>query len=197
MRVRPFRLAFAMAALLVVGACENKPPVQKLPEISFADKAPIKLDVAQLEIDSEYRSPARLPNYEHLMPVSPEAATIRWAKDRLKPLGRTGFARVVIKDARVIQTQLKTDTGLTGMFKEEQGERYEGTLDVAIQILDQRHLPVADIVTRATRSRTVPKDVTVNERDRILYEITESLIKDVDAQADGLIRSYFARWIMQ
>jgi hypothetical protein len=193
---RTLRLALALVAMTAVAACENKPPVQRLPEISFADKRPIMLDVGQLEIISEYHSPARAPNVEHIMPVSPEAAAVRWAKDRLKPMGRSGFARVVIKDAAVVQQKLQTDKGFTGLFKEEQAERYDGSLDVAVQILDERHMPVADIVARATRSRTLPEGITINERDRALYEISEAMIKDIDGQMDGLIKSYLARWVM-
>lgn len=196
MIARPVRLVMALAALFAVAACESKPPMQKLPPISFADKKPINLDVGQLEIVSEYQSPGRPPNYEHLMPESPQTAVTQWAKDRLKPMGRSGYAKVIIKDASVIRTPLKTDKGFTGLFKEEQAERYDGTLDVTVQILDERHMPQADVVAHASVSRTIPEGVTMNERDRILYDITSDLAHKMDAQMDGLIRSYLARWVL-
>lgn len=198
MFVRSSRLALALVAALGLAACETKPPVQRLPEISFADKRPINLNVAELEIVPEYQTPGRRPNVEHMMPVSPENATIRWVKDRLRPMGPagSGSARVVIKDARVVEVPLKTDKGFAGLFKEEQAERYDGALDVAIEIKDARGLTIADVVARATRTKTVPEGVSLNERDRILYEITESLIRDIDAQMDGLVRTYLAKWVM-
>lgn len=191
---RRSRVVMALACVLALAACENKPPVQRLPEISFADKVPFRLDVGQLEIVPEYVSPGKRPNIEHLMPVSPEAATVRWAQDRLKPIGRSGYARVIIRDAKVVEVPLKVDKSFSGMFKDEQSERYDGSLDVAVQILDERHMPVADVVARATRTKTVPEGATMNERDRVLYEISESMIRDVDAQMDGLIRTYLNRW---
>jgi|AGTN01.2.fsa_nt_gi hypothetical protein len=197
MLFRPSCAALAVAAALALSACESKPPVQRLPDITFADKRPIHLDVGQLEIVPEYVSSATRPNVEQTMPVSPENATVRWAQDRLKPMGRSGYARVVIKDASVVEVPLAVDRGLSGMFKDQQSARYDGTLDVAIQILDERHLPVADVVARATRTRTVAEGATLNERDRVLYEISESLIRDVDSQMEGLIRSYLSRWILQ
>jgi len=197
MFVRASRLMVALAALITLAACETKPPVARLAEISFAGKRPIQLDVGQLEIVPEYQSPAKRPHVEHLMPVSPEAATVRWAQERLRPVGRTGSARVVIKDARVVEVSLKTDKSFTGMFKEEQAERYDAVLDVAIQILDERHMPVADVLARATRSRTVPEGVSLNERDRVLHDVTESLVRDIDSQMDGLIRSYLGRWVAE
>jgi hypothetical protein len=195
MFARTARVMAVVIAAFALPACQNKPPVQKLPEISFANQRPISLDVAQLEIVPEYVSPGRSPNVEHLMPVSPEGAAVRWAQDRLRPVGTTGSAQVVIKDAKVVETALKTDKGVTGVFKKEQEARYDGSLDVQIRILDERHMPVADVVARATRSRTVPEGITINERDRVFYEISEALAKDIDSQLSQLIPTYLARWL--
>ncbi len=192
------RLGLGFLALLVVASCSTKPAVQRLPELTFTDHKPIYLDVGQLEIVSQYQPPGKAPNYEHLMPISPEAAAIRWAKDRLRPVGRSGFARVVIKDAPVIKTDLKTDTSVKGMFKDEQSERYDGSLEVMVEILDARHMSIGtDVTARATRTRSLAEDVTVNEREKALYEVTESMARDIDTQLDGLIRTYMAKWVVQ
>lgn len=193
---RTFRLAVVMLAALAASACEStRPPVQRLPEISFAGSRPIMLDVGRLEIVPEYQMPGKSPNIEHLMPVSPEGATVRWAQDRLRPVGTQGTARVVIRDARVVEVPLRTDKGFTGLFKHEQAERYDASLDVVVEIRDARQMLIADAAARATRSRTVPEGITINERDRALYEISESLIKDIDQQMDQLIKTYLARWL--
>lgn len=196
MNARHFRLVVAVAAALVVGACQNaKPPMQKLPEISFANLRPFQLDVGQLEIVSEFVTPGRSPHVEHLMPVSPEGAAQRWAQDRLKPVGRVGSARVVIKDAKVVEVPLAIDKGLTGAFKKEQEIRYDAALSVAVQILDARGMVQGETVAQATRSRTVAEGITLNERDRVLYDISESLVKDIDQQMAQLIQSYLGRWV--
>lgn len=189
------RLMLALAGALALAACEAQPVVQKAPELSFADKRPFRLDVGQLEIVPEYVSSGRKPNIEHLMALSPEGATVRWAQDRLRPIGRSGFARVLIKDAKVVEVPLATEKGFTGMFKEQQAERYEASLDVAIQILDERHFPIADVVARAARTQTVSEGATLNERDRVLYQLSEALIRDIDGQMESLIRTYLARWV--
>ena len=187
---------FGVLCVLAVAACTQGTAPKPAPVLSFADKAAIQLDVAQLEIRPEYVSPGRSPNIEHIMPLSPEAGVVRWAQDRLKPMGRTGYARVVIQDAKVVEVPLPVEDGFKGMFKKQQSERYDGSLDVAVQILDERHFPIADVVARATRSRSVPEGISLNERDQVLFEITESLVRDVDSQIDGLIRSYLSRWVM-
>lgn len=196
MIARHFRLVAAVVAALTASACQNtKPPMQKLPEISFASLRPFQLDVGQLEIVSEFVSPGRSPHIEHLMPVSPEGAIQRWAQDRLKPMGKTGSARVVIKDARVVEVTLATDKGLTGAFKKEQEVRYDAALNVAVQILDPRGMVLGETMAQATRSRTVAEGITLNERDRVLYDISETLAKDIDQQMAQLIQNYLGRWV--
>jgi hypothetical protein len=194
---RSFRLAMVVAALVALAACQSRPPIQRLPPISFANEQPIALNVGQLEIKSEFQATGQLPHYEHLMPVSPEASAIQWAKDRLKPMGRSGYALVIIRNASVIRTPLQVDTGVTGLFKNQQSERYDGSLDVTVQILDERHLPVAEVTAHATQSQTIAEDANVNERDRALYGVTEHMIRDIDSQMNGLIGSYFSRWVIQ
>lgn len=196
MSFRLSRLMLALAGALALAACESQPVVQKLPELSFADKRPFQLNVGQLEIVPEYQPTGRRPNVEHLMPLSPENATVRWAQDRLRPMGKSGFARVLIKDAKVVEVPLSTDKGFTGMFKDQQSERYDGSLDVAIQILDERHFPIADVVARATRTHTVAEGATLNERDKVMYELSEGLIRDIDTQMESLVRTYLSRWLM-
>ena len=129
------------------------------------------------------------------MPVSPEGAIQRWAQDRLKPVGRVGSARVVIKDAKVVEVPLAIDKGLAGAFKKEQELRYDAALSVALQILDARGMVQGETVAQATRSRTVAEGITLNERDRALYDISESLARDIDQQMAQLIQSYLGRWV--
>jgi hypothetical protein len=198
MIARHLRLMVIVATALVASACQNAaPPMQKLPDISFSHLRPFQIDVGQLEIVSEYASPGRAPNIEHLMQTAPAAAAQRWAQDRLKPMGRAGIARVVIKDGAVTETGLATDKGLSGAFKKEQELRYEGTLEVAVQILDARQMVIGETVARATRSRTLVEGATLNQRDQAQHEITEALAKDIDEQMTQLIRSYLGRWLIQ
>ncbi|OAN50208.1 hypothetical protein A6A04_02030 [Paramagnetospirillum marisnigri] len=195
--MKHFHLVVVVMAALAATACQTVPPMQKLPEISFTSQRPFQLNVGQLEIVSEYAAPGRSPNIEHLMPVSPEAAIQRWAQDRLRPMGKTGLARVVIRDAKVVEVPLAIDKGVSGSFKKEQEYRYDAALDVAVQILDARQMVIGEALANATRSRTVPEGLSINQRDRIWWEITDALSRDIDEQLTPLIRGYLNRWVIQ
>ncbi|MEO0035038.1 MAG: hypothetical protein RLZZ501_1061 [Pseudomonadota bacterium] len=199
--IRPLGVAAATLALaLSVTACQNSgPPAQTLPQISFADRAPLRLNVAQIEIVWEYQPPGQYPNVDQVMPVAPGSAIERWAQDRLRPIGRadSGTARVVIRDGSVVEVPLRVDRGFSGAFKTEQELRYDANLKVSIEIQDARHMTVADVTATAQRSRSVAEGLSVNQRDKVLYEITTDLSHEIDRQLDQLIRDYFGRWLVR
>jgi hypothetical protein len=120
----------------------------------------------------------------------------KWAQDRLRPLGREGSARLIVRDAKVVETRLKTDSGVTGMFKDQQAERYDASLDVVFQILDERQFMIAEAQAQATRTRGVLEGISVNERERIWYELVQQLTEEVGAQLENSMRTFMARWLM-
>jgi hypothetical protein len=194
--MKPLRLLAAAVALLALAGCQQPPPQQRLPEMSFTSKPPIQLNIGRIEVVTQYQPPLRAPNIEHQMPVSPAAAMQRWAQDRLRPLGREGSARLIVRDAKVIETRMKTDSGVTGMFKDQQAERYDATLDVVFQILDERQFMIAEAQAQASRTRGVLEGISVNERERIWYEMVQQLTDEVGTQLENSIRTYMARWLM-
>jgi hypothetical protein len=193
---RPILAALLALPLLALGACETPPQTQILPQLTFANKTPLNLNVMRVDVVSEYQAPLKAPNVEHLFTTSPEAAMKVWARDRLNPVGRRNTAQVLVREASVVETTLKTDKGFTGMFKKEQSERYEAVLDVHVVIRDERGMPLAQATGRVTRSRTVAEDVTLNQREQIWFEIVEGLAKELDVILERNIRDYMPAYLM-
>lgn len=200
MLLRPIRLLAPIASLLIavfaVAGCQTPPPQQTLPDITFAHLPAIELDVGRLALVSEYQSPAVEPHVDHLMPISPAGAMQRWAQDRLKPMGSEGWARLIIKDAKVVEVPLTTDQSVTGLFKSQQEMRYDATLDVVVQLLDERQLPLAEVKAQVTRSRSVPEGITLNEREKVWHEMVDDMVQNMNAQLEPAMRNYMGRWIM-
>ena len=48
----------------------------------------------------------------------------------------------------------------------------------------------------ATRSITGPEDVTVRERDEVLYRLTEDTMRDLDLELERAIREAFAAYLV-
>jgi len=170
-------------------ACETPDPAITFPELTFAHKPRIALDVAKVEVIREYQMPFKTPNVEHLAPVAPGAAAERWAQDVLKPVGANGIVQFVITRAAITEKKLKTSSGLKSLISIEQSEEYEAALDVRVEIIkDNRRLATAR--TSITRTQTAREDTTPNQRSKLWYALVERLMLEFDGEMRKQAGSY-------
>ncbi len=180
-------------ALGLLAGCETTPPPSGFPQLSYAHLPPIKLDVAQVKIVSEYRSTGVAPNVEHLFPVKPQAAAERWSRERLKPIGRSGTARVTIRRASVVEVPLSRSTGVRAMLTTDQAERYDGVIEIAIAILDDTGRQSGAVVSRAQRSKSVPEDISLHDREMTWFRMVEAMMNDINASLESQIMKHLGR----
>ena len=196
------RAGLAAAALLglvltsMLAACETPPPKPRLHGLTFAHLPVLSLDVARVEVVSDYAPPMMAPNVEHLFPTPPETGLRRWAADRLKAGGKKGSARFVIHIAAVTEAALPVTKGLKGAFKKEQSERYEAMVEASLEILDARGFRKGFASARVTRSRTVREDATLNQREAVWFAMTEALLNDFDKEIERNIRQYLLGFLL-
>ena len=184
--------------LLLLAACATSPPSVKFADVTFSDRPRFLLDVAELQIVQEYSPPFRLPNVEHQVPLPPALAAERWARDRLVPVGAAGTVVVRVKNAGVVESSLRTTPGMRGVFTREQAAKYDAAVEVSVEVKPAGLNTASAIATaRADRGRTVPEDISPNELDRVLYELIEGLVRDLDVQLDANIRTYLGRFIRE
>lgn len=190
------RILVLFAAALGLAACQTTPVAPpKFPELTWQHLPPFNLSVARVEVVTEYQPPLKAPNVDHLFPLPPAKAMERWAHDRLHARGGTSIARVIIGNAGVVETDLKKDKGITGVFTSEQAERYDGRLDVTVEIRSDRGFREAFVHATARRTRTVPEDITLNGREKVWFQMTEAMMKDINSQLEQAIPQYFQRWL--
>jgi hypothetical protein len=186
---RGFLFAAWVGLVSLVG-CNTPPPQQKLPEITYAEMALIRLDVRAVEVIWSYAPPYKAPNVDHLFAVPPGRAAERWANDRLKPEGSQGLARFIIRNASVVQTRLKTTGGVSGLFKAEQSDRYDAVLEVELRLQDSSGLKDGVVSARATATQTVPENITLNDLEKTWFGMTESLMRELNKQLEANIRAH-------
>ncbi len=186
-------LALAVFLPLGLAACETPVQVQKLPDLTFAHLAPIMLDVARIEVVIKYRPPMKAPNVEHLFPTPPIKALKQWAKDRIKAVGVSGAARLVIIDASAIETRLRKKTGLAATFTKQQSQRYDLSVEVRLEVSKGKSSGYT--TARATRFSTVREDASINTRERLWFDLTEALVRDFDAAMEKNIRLHLGAWL--
>jgi len=188
-------LLLASAAL---AACSSPPPRPRFPELTYGHLGLFTFDVERIEIVSEYKASFGSPNVEHMFPTPPEQTLRRWAQDRLAATGKPGrYARFVIQDAKVTESQLPRTAGVRGAFTTDQTQRYDGTLSAVLEIREERANYRAGTASAwATRARTVPEGITINDREKVWFDLVESMMNDINAELDRQIRANLAQFVV-
>lgn len=188
-------LASFLAVVFLLTGCATEAQKPGFSQISFAHLQPISLNVARIEVENRYVSPATRPNVEHEFPVSPAAVASNWGRDRLRAVGQSGVARVVVRRASVVEVPLKRTTGVTGAFTRDQSERYDAIIDMMVELRDTDGNVRVTAESTAKRSRSVSENVSLIEREKIWFEMTETMMSDLNTALENQVRIHMKEWI--
>jgi hypothetical protein len=191
--IRSFTHAAIVGFVLVAGlvGCDTPATRPVFPDIRFTDLPRLRLDVAKIEVTDEFQPSFQAPNVEHLFPVPPQRAAENWVRDRLEAAGTTRQARIRIIDAGVKEVELPRTQGLTGTFTKDQAQRYDATIEMAIDILGDRGFVERTVSAKASRSQSVAEGITPNERDTVWYNMTKQLLADENIELEKQMRTNF------
>ena len=182
---RTFLLLTALAAL---AACDTPPMRQSFATLTFQDRPPLRLDVAQLEIVEAYKAPGVAPHVDHLFPQKPADVAAAWGRDVLRAVGQRGMATYTVTDASATQTALPRATGMSQMFKTEQSDRYDLHIEVKLEVGNPLLASTGYVTASANRSQTVAEDMTLNEREAVWFQMTESAMRELDEKLEAAIK---------
>jgi hypothetical protein len=166
--------------------------------MTFRHLQPIQLLVSDIKIESTAPHSTQPPNIAHLFPTPPETALRNWARDRLVSRGasmRGATATFTIVRAEATGRALGKDSGFTGLFKQELSDRYEGHVDAVLTIYDGSGQRRAHVEAKAEHAATVREDVTLVERQKIMYDLTEKMMADFNAEMERQIRNYLRDFV--
>ncbi len=186
--------AFGTAGLT---GCDTPAPRRRFPELTYGHLGKFRLDVARIDIVSEYKAPFAPPNIDHLLPVSPEQTMRRWATDRLQAIGTPGrTAQFIIQDAKVTDTALPRTQGIKGAFTTDQTDRYDASFQARLLVRSERGgLREGEASAWATRSRTIPEGITLNAREQTQFELVEATMNDLNAELDRQIYANLSQFL--
>ena len=177
-----------LPTLALLSACDMPPMRQSYATLTFQDRPPIRLDVAEVEVVRAYQAPGVAPHVDHLFPQKPVDVAANWGRDVLLAVGQHGQATYTIVDASATDTPLPRSSGLTQMFRTEQSDRYDLHIAVKLEVANPQ-LQAAGLATaEAFRSQTVAENMTLNQREAVWFQMTESAMRELDGKLEAAIR---------
>jgi hypothetical protein len=191
----PAAFAWLVVVIGLLGGCAGDYRTFDPPPLDFSDRQPLDLAVERVAIDSVYRPAGAAPYVDHMLPLTPEAATRALLEQRLRAVGGTDRLQAVILDASVREEALETASGMRGYLTTEPAARLEGRLKVRVDRLDPAGMVVRSISTAVVRTRAIPEGVAYAERQRIAYELVRELVDDLDAGLTANVRESYAELV--
>ncbi len=179
---------------LLLAACASQ-PAPKFPELTYTHLAPINLGVADIQIINNAGPATDANRVDNRMPVSPSTALSAWARDRLKANGVSGTAFFTIEEASVVEVPLPRTSGITGAFTKDQAQRYDLKVRATLRLEGVPRVTQAFADSLVSRSQTVTEDVSLNERNQILFDLTETAMKDFDPAMEASIRQHLGAFV--
>ena len=190
MSLKPL-IAAALAVLALV-ACRSESPVE-FPPLSFVRYQPIHMDVSNIEIVEEYKSPQREPHVEHLMPYSPAEAVRLWVKDRLRAVGMEKTLQVIIREGSVVSVPIRKDTAVGDLVTLNRDKRYDAKLEVELRVYGtQSAISESNVSVSATRSITIPEKASANRREAMMRQMITDLMETVNAELEKNMHLYMS-----
>jgi hypothetical protein len=191
-----FRRLFTAAPvlLLALSACNTPPDRQEFPEITFEHLAPFKLDVARVNIVQAYQ-PDPAHDIDGQFPEAPAKVAAQWAQDRLQAAGSEGEAIYTVVLAKAIDTNLRRSQGVAAVTHKDQSDRYDLAITATLEVTNDGGRKSGNVTARAARSQTVSEDMTLNQREAVLFKLLDATMKDINAQFQKLIPQYLGGFV--
>lgn len=190
------RLFLSVALAGLAAGCATPDPSPRFADLTFAGRNPIRLDVAKVEVVDEYRMPLKDPNVEHRAPLAPSAAAERWGRDVLQAAGTGGRAVFRVTNGSLVESNLKTTTGLKGLFTNDQSERYDATIAGRLDLYGPDGRPLGNAEADASRYQTIAESASLNDRQRLWYSLVEATANDFARTMETAIRQKLGVYIL-
>ena len=150
-----------------------------------------RLDSAERPLASlldEAKAPGTAPHVDHLFPQKPANVAAAWGRDVLRAVGQRGMATYTIVDASATETALPRSTGMTQVFKTEQSDRYDLHIEVKLEVGNPLLASTGFVTASVNRSQTVAEDMSLNERETVWFQMTESAMRELDEKLEAAIK---------
>ena len=188
------RRHFCLLSTAALAGCAIAPDRHAFPEITYAHLPAFKLDVAQIAIHNDYSSgdPEDIANE---FPEPPARVAAQWAQDRLVAAGQRGQATFAVVSARSTRTPLPRSEGVQAVLSTEQSDRYDLNIKVTLDVGNPILQRAGTVTAEASRSQTVVENMTLNQREVVLFNLLDETMRDLNGQLEKLIPQYLSPFL--
>jgi len=161
--------------------------------INFDDYKVINIDASDLIIEQLYINNIKYPYIDHLVKQNLTSLVYNWSESRLMPIeaNNSGVIKVIINIASIKAVSLNQNTTIKDIFVSNAAITIEMNLDVTIKLLDESGNKISYLDLKVFKSQELGDNISLLEKDYLIQEMTQSLIKDFDSLAITKLKEIF------
>ena len=121
-----------------------------------------------------------------------------WGRDRIQDGGEVGgTVTFIVEEASAVEVPLRQQKeGVEGYFTDEQSERYDMKVKVKIQVRGGDR-STGSVTAHAVHTQTVAEDITLDERERVWFAMTEALMQELNTTLEANIPKYLEKFLLR
>jgi hypothetical protein len=169
---------FALLLVLLLASCEPEQPAPStsFPPLDFTYLPPLPLNVATVDVLSQYVPSGVPPEVSQYDPVSPVAALRLMATERLKPVGSAGRAVFSIDDAAMVRS----------------GDTVTGAYSVTLSVYTSAGVRAGFAQATVTRQLNIVGE----DLPAALYTLTRQLMQQMNVEFEYQVRRSLSDWLL-
>lgn len=177
------KIMMTVAAMaLLTGCTTSSPGGMPAPQLTFANYAPIRLNVQSSAVEEAYVNPNDPRDISGQFVISPAEAIKRYAEKRFQATGTgNGQFSIRIEDARVHLNEIPQNNKVLKWSGVGQEDQYTLYLRLNVTPLPDGVLRSPSTIVRMERTLVMPSSVSIEEREMRQVRFLEKLMTDVDA----------------
>lgn len=176
-------LAALLGGGLLLAACasESTPEPPPPPAPVFGDLPPVALDAGAVEVARRYRDPHDKTANRLLSAERLQLMAETYAAERFEPWGGPRTFKIVVRRAEINET----------------GRGYSALMDVDLQMLDSRRIVEGYDISSSTAAIAVDKAASREEREAMLDELAEVLLRSLDVKIQERMNDVFLAYLLE
>jgi hypothetical protein len=182
------KLSIICAAILLAACANTETHPRPVPQYVYQQYPVAQLNVGSIQVVEAYTMPMNKPNAEQLMPEPLPKAVANWARGHFKATGGDGTLTITIKDASVVEQDLKRSKGLKGAVTIDQAELYNAHILVEFSVSNMSSGKEGSGQVNVSRSQSIAENASLQDRDVLWTGMEEKMMLDVDAAAQTMLQ---------
>ena len=186
-------LLSALVVLLLV-ACSG--PELRQPIDTTSTKPPLVFTVAEIVVEDASALPAEAGFRDRLRSESLVDATQAFLADRLSPSSGTGWLRVTIEEARLLELALEVEGTALEAITRTPDRVLDALIQVRLEVMGAEGIEQPFVQVESPRRRPILRNTSVMARDAEANRLIGDLLQQFDDQLTEVIQQHLNAYLL-